>query len=82
MSAAEFERVPVTPEKLQPARHVAASYASEHVAGTEFVIGAGMAVMAYTGQLSLNHFRAYLIWPSLVYFVSATAWVIKREKAD
>ena len=40
MSAQEFEREPVSPEKLEPARHFAASYAGEHVAGTEFVIGA------------------------------------------
>ena len=36
----EFERSPVQPERLEPARHFAASYAGEHVAGTEFVIGA------------------------------------------
>lgn len=38
--AQEFERTPVQPTSLQPARHFAASYAGEHVAGTEFVIGA------------------------------------------
>jgi len=36
----EFDRRPVAPSALQPARHFAASYAGEHVAGTEFVIGA------------------------------------------
>ncbi|WP_308366271.1 MULTISPECIES: hypothetical protein [unclassified Microbulbifer] len=36
----EFETVPVRPEQLAPARRFAASYAGEHVAGTEFVIGA------------------------------------------
>jgi len=36
----EFERSPVQPERLEPARHFAASYSGEHVAGTEFVIGA------------------------------------------
>lgn len=36
----EFETSPVAPQNLQPARHFAASYAGEHVAGTEFVIGA------------------------------------------
>lgn len=40
MSAQEFEREPVAPARLEPARHFAASYAGEHVAGTEFVIGA------------------------------------------
>ena len=34
MSANEFEREPVKPEQLEPARHFAASYAGEHVAGT------------------------------------------------
>lgn len=36
----EFERQPVTADRLEPGRHFAASYAGEHVAGTEFVIGA------------------------------------------
>jgi len=36
----EFDREPVSPGKLQPARHFAALLAGEHVAGTEFVIGA------------------------------------------
>lgn len=36
----EFETAPVRPEQLAPARRFAASYAGEHVAGTEFVIGA------------------------------------------
>jgi cytosine permease len=39
-TAEEFETTPVTPEKLQGPRPFAASYAGEHVAGTEFVIGA------------------------------------------
>lgn len=36
----EFEREPVNPAALKPGRYFAASYAGEHVAGTEFVIGA------------------------------------------
>jgi len=36
----EFERQPVTAEKLQSGRHFAGVFAGEHVAGTEFVIGA------------------------------------------
>ena len=36
----EFEVTPVQPQRLEPARYFAASYAGEHVAGTEFVIGA------------------------------------------
>ena len=36
----EFEREPVSEEKLQPGRHFASLFAGEHIAGTEFVIGA------------------------------------------
>jgi len=36
----EFDRTPVASESLQSGRYFAASYAGEHVAGTEFVIGA------------------------------------------
>lgn len=36
----EFEREPVSEDMLQPGRHFAGVFAGEHVAGTEFVIGA------------------------------------------
>ena len=36
----EFERAPVCEAGLQPGRHFAGVFAGEHVAGTEFVIGA------------------------------------------
>ncbi len=36
----EFDREPVTPDHMEPGRHFAAVFAGEHVAGTEFVIGA------------------------------------------
>ncbi|UCG57088.1 MAG: hypothetical protein JSU70_19760 [Phycisphaerales bacterium] len=36
----EFERQPVTADKLQSGRHFAGVFAGEHVAATEFVIGA------------------------------------------
>lgn len=36
----EFEREPVTEDKLQPGKYFAGLFAGEHVAGTEFVIGA------------------------------------------
>ncbi len=36
----EFERQPVTPDKLHSGRHFAGVFAGEHVAATEFVIGA------------------------------------------
>jgi len=35
-----FERAPVTRDRLKTGRHLAAVFAGEHVAGTEFVIGA------------------------------------------
>lgn len=36
----EFERQPVTPDRYESAKHFAALFSGEHVAGTEFVIGA------------------------------------------
>ena len=36
----EFERAPVTPDKLEPGSYFAGLFAGEHVAATEFVIGA------------------------------------------
>jgi NCS1 family nucleobase:cation symporter-1 len=36
----EFERAPVTTDRLQPGSHFAGLFAGEHVAATEFVIGA------------------------------------------
>lgn len=36
----EFEREPVAQDKLESGKHFAALFAGEHVAGTEFVIGA------------------------------------------
>jgi len=36
----EFERQPITEDKLQSGRHFAGVFAGEHVAATEFVIGA------------------------------------------
>ena len=67
MPAIEFEREPVTPEKLQPARYFAASYAGEHVAGTEFVIGAmfvawGVGAGDIFSGLLLGNLLAVLTW--------------------
>lgn len=41
----EFEREPVTPEHYESGRHFAAVYAGEHVARTEFIIGALIACL-------------------------------------
>lgn len=65
--AEEFETTPVSPEQLRPARNFAASYAGEHVAGTEFVIGAlfvgwGVSVQDILYGLLLGNFLAVLTW--------------------
>ncbi|GAB5450819.1 MAG: membrane protein [Halioglobus sp.] len=67
MSAQEFETTPVTPQQLQPARYFAASYAGEHVAGTEFVIGAmfvawGVPTMDVLWGLLWGNLLAVLTW--------------------
>ena len=67
MSAMEFEREPVAAEKLQPARYFAASYAGEHVAGTEFVIGAmfvawGVGAADIFSGLLVGNLLAVLTW--------------------
>lgn len=69
-SSGEFDRSPVSANKLLPARHFAASYAGEHVAGTEFVIGAmfvawGVSTSAVIGGLILGNLLAVLSWALL-----------------
>jgi len=63
----EFEREPVSPDKLQPARHFAALLAGEHVASTEFVIGAlfvkwGASVSDVFFGLIIGNLMAVLTW--------------------
>ena len=63
----EFERTPVEPQALKPARYFAASYAGEHVAGTEFVIGAlfvswGVGASDVIAGLVLGNLLAVLSW--------------------
>jgi len=63
----EFERAPVPPDKLQSARHFAALLAGEHVAGTEFVIGAlfvawGARTADIIFGLLLGNLMAVLTW--------------------
>jgi NCS1 family nucleobase:cation symporter-1 len=67
VAAQEFEKTPVTPQQLQPARYFAASYAGEHVAGTEFVIGAmfvawGVPTMDILWGLLWGNLLAVLTW--------------------
>ncbi len=66
-SSDEFETQPISPNKLQPARAFAGSYAGEHVAGTEFVIGAlfvswGVGAGGILVGLLLGNLLAVLTW--------------------
>jgi len=65
--AQEFESRPVPPQQLQEGRQFAASYAGEHVAGTEFVIGAlfvawGVSTHDILYGLLLGNLMAVLTW--------------------
>ena len=66
-TASEFETQPVAPEKLQGPKIFAASYSGEHVAGTEFVIGAlfvswGVGASDVLLGLLLGNLLAVLTW--------------------
>lgn len=63
----EFEREPVSDAMLQPGRHFAGLFAGEHVAGTEFVIGAlfvgwGASAFDIFVGLALGNVLAVLTW--------------------
>jgi cytosine permease len=63
----EFEREPVSKAKLQPGKHFAGVYAGEHVAGTEFVIGALFVAWGATAfdifvGLLIGNLMAVLTW--------------------
>ncbi len=66
--SAEFETTPVSADQLQPARYFAASYAGEHVAGTEFVIGA----MFVAWGVSTADIFWGLLWGNLLAVLSWT----------
>lgn len=72
---AEFETEPVSADKLQSGKPFAASYAGEHVAGTEFVIVA-LAVGAVVVLMPTLHIFFILvpIWlfATIVYFITTT----------
>jgi len=66
-SVSEFDRKPVAPESLQSGQYFAASYAGEHVAGTEFVIGAlfvsfGLGAVDVVTGLVIGNLLAVLTW--------------------
>jgi cytosine permease len=63
----EFEREPVSKDKLQPGKYFAGLFAGEHVAGTEFVIGAlfvawGVRTYDIIIGLLLGNLLAVLTW--------------------
>jgi len=63
----EFEREPVSQDKLQPGKHFAGVFAGEHVAGTEFVIGALFVAWGATAfdifvGLLIGNLMAVLTW--------------------
>jgi NCS1 family nucleobase:cation symporter-1 len=63
----EFERAPVTADKLQPGSYFAGLFAGEHVAATEFVIGAllvsfGASASDIVFGLLLGNLLAVLSW--------------------
>jgi NCS1 family nucleobase:cation symporter-1 len=63
----EFEREPVSQNKLQPGKHFAGVFAGEHVAGTEFVIGALFVAWGATAfdifvGLLIGNLMAVLTW--------------------
>jgi cytosine permease len=63
----EFERAPVTPDRLQPGSYFAGLFAGEHVAATEFVIGVllvsfGASATDIVFGLLLGNLLAVLSW--------------------
>ena len=63
----EFERAPVTPDRLEPGSYFAGLFAGEHVAATEFVIGAllvsfGASATDIVLGLLLGNLLAVLSW--------------------
>jgi len=63
----EFEREPVSADKLQPGKHFAGVFAGEYMAGTEFVIGAlfvawGASAFDIFVGLLLGNLMAVLTW--------------------
>ncbi len=63
----EFEREPVSEDKLESGKHFAALFAGEHVAGTEFVIGAAFVAWGASARdvligLLIGNALAVLAW--------------------
>lgn len=66
----EFDREPVTPNKLHGPGKFIALFAGEHVAATEFVIGAFFVLHG----VSARDLIAGLAW-----FVFAISWAVQRK---
>ncbi len=63
----EFEREPVSSDRLESGKHFAALFAGEHVAGTEFVIGAAFVAWGASAAdvligLAIGNALAILSW--------------------
>ena len=63
----EFERAPIAPDNLKPGRYFAAMFTGEHIAATEFVIGAlfvsfGAGAFDVLVGLFLGNLMAVLSW--------------------
>jgi len=50
----EFERAPVTEDRLEPGSYFAGLFSGEHVAATEFVIGAVTVIYFVAGTVWMN----------------------------
>ena len=66
----EFERAPVTPDRLQSGRYFASCFSGEHIAATEFVIGAMFAKYGISARdlligLAVGNLLAVLSWALL-----------------
>jgi hypothetical protein len=60
----EFDREPVTPDKFQTWNQFAGMFAGEHVAATEFVIGAFFVLHGVTAPTFCSGFSSATSWPS------------------
>jgi cytosine permease len=84
----EFEREPVSEDKLQPGKYFAGLFAGEHVAGTEFVIGAmfvqwGVRPFDIVVGLLLGNALAVLTWTLLCAPIAVSTrltlyWYLRR----
>jgi len=85
----EFDRTPVAPKSLQSGKYFAASYAGEHVAGTEFVIGGApiatdtrLTLYAYLEKIAGPHFiKIYSVVNGALFCILAGAMITVSASA-